>query len=176
MNARGPRSLHKDGHKARSASRLAAVQALFQMDQTGETAEEAIATYLEHYMGATIDGETYAGGNPALFKSVVAGVASEQVAIDGAIDRSLPEDWPLHRIDSILRAILRSGTFELLRRPDIPARVIINEYVDVARAFFHGPEAAMANGVLDRLARAMRADEMAAPSQAPKTAEQGDGA
>lgn len=162
MNTRG----HRDGHKARSAARLAAVQALFQLDQTGETAEEAITTYLDHYMGATIEGDTYVEGNKALFKAVVKGVVEDQIAIDGAIDKCLPEDWPLHRIDSILRAVLRSGTFELLKRHDIPAKAVINEYVEVARAFFDGPEAAMANGVLDRMARAMRSDEMARPAAA----------
>jgi N utilization substance protein B len=149
----------RDGHKARSVARLGAAQTLFQMELGGQGADEAIRDYLDHRSGAEIDGVQYAEADARMFEDVVRGAVEHQVAIDGALDKCLPEEWPLHRLDSILRAILRCAAFEILIRRDIPARVVMNEYVDVARAFFEGGETRMANGVMDRLARATRPGE-----------------
>jgi transcription antitermination protein NusB len=149
----------RDGHKARSAARLGAVQTLFQMELSEQGADEAIRDFLDHRSGAEIDGVQYAEADAPMFESVVRGAVEHQTAIDGALDNSLPAEWPLPRLDSILRAILRAAAFEILMRKDIPSRVIMNEYVDVARAFFDGAETGMANGVMDRLARATRPAE-----------------
>jgi N utilization substance protein B len=149
----------RDGHKARSAARLGAVQTLFQMELSEQGVDEAIRDFLDHRSGAEIDGAQYAEADARMFESVVRGAVEHQVAIDGALDKCLPEEWPLFRLDSILRAILRASAFEILMRRDIPVRVVINEYVDVARAFFDGAEASMANGVMDRLARVARPQE-----------------
>jgi N utilization substance protein B len=149
----------RDGHKARSVARLGAAQALFQMELGGQGVEEAIRDFLDHRSGAEIDGVQYAEADARMFESVVRGAVEHQVAIDGALDNSLPAEWPLHRLDSILRAILRCAAFEILYRDDIPARVVMNEYVDVARAFFDGAETGLANGVMDRMARIRRPSE-----------------
>jgi N utilization substance protein B len=95
---------------------------------------------------------------------VVSGVVRDQRDLDPAINRSLTPGWPLPRIDATLRAILRAGAFELASRRDVPARVVISEYVDVARAFFDADAAGMVNGVLDTLARSLRPAEFAAPA------------
>lgn len=149
----------RDGHKARSVARLGAVQTLFQMELGEQGADEAIRDFLDHRSGAEIDGVQYAEADAAMFESVVRGTVEHQMAIDGALDKCLVEEWPLHRLDSILRAVLRAAAFEILMRRDVPARVVMNEYVDIARAFFDGAEAGMANGVMDRLARATRPSE-----------------
>ena len=148
----------RDGHKARSASRLGAVQALFQMELSGNDVDEVVVDFLEHRLGAELDGVQFVNADRAMFESLVRGAIEHQVSIDGALDKCLPDEWPLHRLDSILRAVLRVAGFELLQRPDVPPRVVLNEYLDVARAFFDGAEVGMANGVLDRLARAARPD------------------
>jgi transcription antitermination protein NusB len=149
----------RDGHKARSAARLGAVQTLVQMELGGHGVDEAVRDYLDHTSGAEIDGVTYAEADARMFDSIVRGAVEHQVAVDGALDRCLPEEWPLHRLDSVLRSILRCAAFEILYRADVPARVVMNEYIDVARAFFEGVETGMANGVMDRLARSARPAE-----------------
>lgn len=149
----------RDGHKARSVARLGAVQTLFQMELSEQGADEAIRDYMDHRSGAEIDGVQYAEADRAMFENIVRGAVEHQVAIDGALDKCLLQEWPLHRLDSILRAILRASAYEILMRRDIPARVIMNEYLDVARAFFEDAEPGMANGVMDRLSRATRPAE-----------------
>ena len=133
----------------RGAARLAAVQALYQMD---------IAEYEAHRLGGEIDGEQYRPADPAWFRAVVSGVVENQRALDPAIRASLTEDWPLSRLDATLRAILRAGAWELTAKKDVPVAVIVNEYVDVARAFFEDDEPKIVNAVLDRLARTYRGD------------------
>jgi N utilization substance protein B len=149
----------RDGHQARSAARLGAVQTLFQMELSEQDVDGAIRDYMDHRSGAEIDGVQYAEADAKLLDSVVRGAVEHQIAIDGALDKCLPDEWPLHRVDSILRAVFRAAGFELLMRRDIPVRVTVSEYVDVARAFFDGAEVGMANAVLDRLARAARSDD-----------------
>ena len=140
----------------RGAARLAAVQALYQMDVGGTGLLEVVAEYEAHRLGGEIDGETYRDADAAWFRDVVSGVVRHQTAIDPLIHASLPADWPLSRIDTTLRAILRAGTHELSFRKDVPVAVIVSEYVDVAKAFYEGEEPGLVNAVLDRVARAER--------------------
>jgi N utilization substance protein B len=151
------RGQHSGG--PRSAARLAAVQALYQIEMTGTPAKIVLAEFIAHYMGREIDGDDYLPGDEALFRDLVAETLEHQVELDAVISGLLTPDWPLERLEMILRAILRAAACELTRRIDTPARVVITEYVDIAHAFFAGKEAGLINGVLDRLARQSRAVE-----------------
>lgn len=143
----------------RGAARLAAVQALYQMDIGGAGVLEIVDEYETHRLGHEIDGEQYRPADAAWFRAVVTGVVENQRALDPEIRASLTEDWPLSRLDATLRAILRAGAWELSVKKDVPVAVIVNEYVDVARAFFEdADEPKIVNAVLDRLARRYRAD------------------
>ena len=147
----------------RGAARLAAVQALYQMELAGATLPEVLAEFEAIRLGKEIDGTQYRDADAAFFRDVVSGVVRDQRVLDPAINAALASDWPLARIDATLRAILRSGAYELASRKDVPARVVINEYVDVAQAFFDRDAAGMVNAVLDALARTARPAEFAAP-------------
>ncbi len=140
----------------RGAARLAAVQALYQMDVGGAGVLEVVAEYEAHRLGQELDGETYLKADPSWFRSIVSGVVREQVRIDPVVRSALQEDWPLSRLDSTLRAILRAGTFEILDRKDVPVPVIVTEYVEIARAFFEDEEPKIVNAVLDRIAKQVR--------------------
>jgi transcription antitermination protein NusB len=144
---------------SRSAARLAAVQALYQMDMTGIDLNEVVTEFEEHRLGQEVEGEQYCQAEADFFRSLVEGVVREQRTLDPMIDGQLAEGWRLTRVDSILRAILRSGAFELLLRDDVPARVVISEYVDIAHAFFGADEPKVVNGILDRLGRKARPKE-----------------
>lgn len=144
----------------RSAARLAAVQALYQMDLTGKGLETIIREFERHWMGKEIEEDQYKPADSALFRVLVQGVLDRQKRIDPTIDELLAKGWPLKRIENVMRAILRAGAFELLYAPDVPVKVVISEYVDIARAFFEREETAMVNAVLDRLAREARAGEL----------------
>ncbi len=143
----------------RAAARLAAVQALYQMEVSGKGLAETQAEFESFWIGNEIEGEQYNEAEIAFFRDILSGVLAEQGPIDRAIDRTLAKGWPLVRVDAVIRAILRAGSYELLRRKDVPARVVIKEYVDVAGAFFERDEAGMINAVLDALARQYRAQE-----------------
>ena len=146
---------------ARSAARLAAVQALFQIEATGEDWRKVVREFDEHRLGAEIEGDQYREADPAHFKRTVADVVEHQAEIDKLTDAALVERWPLGKIDPTLRALFRAATAEFSQRSDIPAKVIIGEYVDIARAFFpEGREPGFVNGVLDHVARKLRADEL----------------
>lgn len=145
----------------RSAARLAAAQALYQMEVTGKGLKEILAEFETWWIGQEVEGEQYKPAEIAFFRSIVSGVVEDQIAIDRAVDQTLADGWPLRRIEALMRAILRAGAFELLKRGDIPARVAIKEYVDVAGAFFGKEEAGMINAVLDGLARQTRPKEFA---------------
>lgn len=140
----------------RGAARLAAVQALYQMDVAGTGLLEIAAEYETHRLGKEIDGSQYREADAQWFRAILSGVVEGQKKIDPIVKQSLLEGWPLSRLDSTLRAILRSGTFELMRRRDIPVAVIVNEYVDIARAFYEDEEPKLVNAVLDRIARRVR--------------------
>jgi transcription antitermination protein NusB len=146
----------------RGAARLAAVQALYQMELTHSGIAEIAREYENLRLGHEIDGEQYIEADIAWFHGVLSGVVSNQKKIDPIIHGALTPDWPLSRIDILLRAILRSAVYELLERKNVPARVVINEYVDVAHAFYSGDEPKMVNGVLDRIARKARSNELPA--------------
>jgi len=151
---------------SRSAARLAAVQALYQMDMTGIERNAVIAEFEAHRLGQEIEGCQYAAPEAAFFRDLVEGVVREQLRIDPLIDNQLAEGWRLNRIDSILRAILRAGAYEILHRGDVPVRVVIAEYVDVAHAFFAGDEPKVVNGILDRLGHSVRPQEFEAEENA----------
>lgn len=143
----------------RGAARLAAVQALYQMEITGIGILEVISEYEDMRLGQEIDGDKYLEADSNWFRTTVAGVIDLQKNIDPVIHEALPEGWPLRRLEVILRAIMRAGVYELARRKDVPAVVVINEYVDIAKAFFDGDEWRMVNGLLDQVARKINADD-----------------
>ena len=138
------------------------MQALYQMDLGGATLPEVLAEFETYRLGKEVDGEQYRDADAAFFRDIVTGVVRDQRELDPAIHAALAAGWPLARIDATLRAILRSGAYELASRADVPARVVISEYVDVAKAFFEGDVPGMVNGVLDALARTLRPAEFAA--------------
>jgi len=148
--------------RERSAARLAAVQALYQMDIASTPLPDILAEFESHWIGQKVEGEQYRKAEAAFFRDVVIGVVREQRAIDPLVDGTLAQSWPLKRIEAILRAVLRAGTYELSHRSDVPARVIISEYVDVAAAFLDQEETGMVNAVLDQLARRSRTAEFQA--------------
>jgi len=145
-------------YDSRRAARLNAVQAIYQMELTGEDAETVALEFVEHRLGR----EPEIGGGEAdveFFGTIVRGVPHHQVEIDRSIAKVLAADWRLERVDSILRAILRAATFELIARRDVPAKAVIDEYVEIAHAFFSGDEPAFVNAALDKLAHRKRAAE-----------------
>jgi N utilization substance protein B len=142
----------------RGAARLAAVQALYQMDVGGTGVLEIVAEYETHRLGQEIDGDTYLKADASWFRSIVAGVVRDQRLLDPLIGTALQDDWALSRLDSTVRAILRAGTFELRERKDVPVAVIVTEYVEIAKAFFEQDEPKLVNAVLDRIARTIRTD------------------
>jgi len=146
----------------RSAARLAAVQALYQMEISGTGWEAVRREFEDHRLGAEIEGDQYREADVELFRDILKGVFERQAAIDQLTDRALVEKWPLGRIDATLRAVFRAAGHELIARPDIPPKVSIGEYVDVTKAFFStGREAKFANAVLDHMAHETRGEEMA---------------
>jgi N utilization substance protein B len=145
----------------RGAARLAAVQALYQMDIAGAGINDIFAEFESHWLGNEVEGDTYLPVEAAFFRDIVSGVVRDQARLDPLIDKALESGWPLKRIDAILRATLRAGAYELEHRKDIPARVVVSEYVDVAHAFVDRDETGMVNAVLDLIARQFRGGEFA---------------
>lgn len=142
----------------RGAARLAAVQALYQMDIGGTGVLEIVAEYETHRLGQELDGATYLKADAAWFRSIVSGVVRDQVRLDPLIAAALQDDWALSRLDSTVRAILRAGVFELTDRKDVPVAVIVTEYVEIAQAFFDDDEPKLVNAVLDRIAKQVRGE------------------
>jgi len=143
----------------RGLARLAAVQALYQMDLTDASLMEVVTEFETLRLGKELDGEVYRDADESWFRGILAGVVERQKQIDPLIHEALPDDWPLSRMHTLLRSVLRAGVFELQKRADVPARVVISEYVDVAKAFFEEDEPGLVNGVLNNLARKMRSGE-----------------
>ncbi|HVW92142.1 MAG TPA: transcription antitermination factor NusB, partial [Devosia sp.] len=139
----------------RSAARLAAVQALYQMDVGRQSLEETLAQFSAVHLGREIEGEKYLPADADYFRQIVTGVIKGQLEIDPAIDNALTEGWPVTRIDATLRAILRAGGYELLRRRDIPVNVVISEYVEIAKAFYEDDAPGMVNAVLDTIGKSI---------------------
>ncbi|MDE2462261.1 MAG: transcription antitermination factor NusB [Alphaproteobacteria bacterium] len=143
---------------ARRAARLAAVQAVYQMELTGNPADDTIGEFLDHRFATPSE---IPAGPPDrdFFADIVRGVTRFQVEIDRALARSLAANWKLERIDSIARAVLRCAGYELIARADVPGKVVIDEYLYVAHAFLNADETGFVNAVLDRMARRKRARE-----------------
>lgn len=154
--AEPPRQLSSRELRARSVARLAAVQALYQMEVASIGVEAVIREFTEHRFGRELGDGKLADADEAFFAEVVRGVVAEQAEIDAAVARRLAQGWRLDRIDATVRAILRAAGFELSRRPDVPAEVVIDEYVELAKSFFEGTEPGFVNGALDALARDAR--------------------
>jgi N utilization substance protein B len=151
----------RGGSRRRSVARLAAVQALYQLEINPEAdADAVVREFVRHRFGHEIDGDRYGEADPALFSDLVRGVMADRVSLDTTISSVLTEEWPLMRLDAVLRAILRAGVYELVHRRDVPPRVSISEYTTIAHAFFTGKEPGLANGVLDRLGRSLRTLEI----------------
>jgi transcription antitermination protein NusB len=153
--------------RPRTGARVAAVQALFQSEQTGDSAEAVIDQFVRHRIGALPgkggfeDGRVPEADVP-LFAAIVRAAAKSGEALDAAVRNELAADWPMERIDPVLRALFRAAAAELREPAGPPARVVINEYLDVAHGFMNADGARFANGVLDAMARRMRPAEFAA--------------
>ena len=142
--------------QARSVARLAAVQALYQMEVSSAGAETVIREFSEHRFDRDVEDMTLAQADEAFFADLVRGVVQHQKVIDSAIVRRLATGWKLERLDATVRAILRAGAYELSRRGDVPTEVVIDEYVELAKSFFEGPEPGFVNGALDAVAQDVR--------------------
>ena len=153
-----PKTADKKANR-RGAARLAAVQALYQMDIAGAGINDIFAEFESHWLGNEVEGETYLPAEATFFRDVVSGVVRDQKKLDPLIDEALSKGWPLKRIEAILRAVLRAGAYELQHRKDVPGRVVVSEYVDVANAFVDREETGMVNAVLDQIGRQFRGDE-----------------
>jgi transcription antitermination protein NusB len=151
--------------RPRTGSRVAAVQALFQSEQGGDNPETVIDQFVRHRLGAMPgQGESFEDGRVRavevpLFSRIVREAVARKDTIDTMLSEALPPQWPLNRLDPVLRAVMRAGGAELMMDGGPPARVVISEYLDVAHGFFTGDEPGMANGVLDRLAHLLRPAE-----------------
>jgi N utilization substance protein B len=139
-------------HRARSVARLAAVQALYQMETAEAGSEAVIREFSDFRFDKDIEGVALAPADEAYFAVLVRGAVEHQARVDKAIRTRLAEGWRLERIDATLRAILRVGAFELIAG-EVPSEVVIDEYVEIAKSFFDGPEAGFVNGALDGIAR-----------------------
>lgn len=147
----------KTRSRSRSAARLAAVQALYQQEMEKTPIPTLLHEFHHHRLGATIEGVEYEDAEVDFFDDVVSGVDARRDELDGLIAARLPADWPIHRLDRPMRQILRAGAYELAARIDVPTGSVISEYVDVAKAFYDKKEAGFVNGILDAVARDVRA-------------------
>jgi N utilization substance protein B len=143
--------------RSRSAARLAAVQALYQHEMEGTPIPRLLHEFHEHRLGAMIEDEQYHEAERDFFDDVVTGTDARRDEIDGLISGRLAEGWTLERLDRPMRAILRAGAYELIARADVPVASVISEYVDVAHAFYDKRESGFVNGLLDAIAKGVRA-------------------
>jgi transcription antitermination protein NusB len=162
--ARRPAPRRSSGGRPRTGARVAAVQALYQSEHSGESAETVIDQFIRHRLGVLPGQDGFEDGrvpeaDVPLFAAIVRKAAQNGETVDGLVAGHLDKDWPMARLDPVLRALLRAAAAELWGSTDTPARVVINEYMDIAHGFFDGEEPRFANGVLDALARQMRGDE-----------------
>jgi len=140
----------------RSVARLAAVQALYQMEVSGAGVDSVVREFGEHRFDRDVEGERLAAADETFFAELAKGVVTNQAKIDQGIVKRLASGWRLERLDATARAVLRAGAYELMYRPDVPTEVVINEYVEIAKSFFEGPESGFINGALDAIARDAR--------------------
>lgn len=157
MSAASPRARPMPRH---TAARLAAVQALYQIEVTGTPAGNVVEEFSRHRLGKSQDGEAPAKAAAGLFSEIVRGASARKAELDGMIGAALGPERPTERLEIILASILRAGAFELLARPAAPVRAVISEYVELAHDFFAGNEPKLVNAVLDRIARNLRPDEL----------------
>ncbi|MEC7488578.1 MAG: transcription antitermination factor NusB [Pseudomonadota bacterium] len=156
-----PRKSDGGGKERHSAARLAAVQALYQIDHSGMSSEVVLEEFFSYRLGDSFDTENDVLPHRKLFTDIIQGVAEHALGIDDIISSALSNKWTFERLEIILRAILRAGVYELQVQTQTSARVIITEYVDAAHAFYDGQEPGMVNGILDRVARLLRPGEFA---------------
>lgn len=149
-------TMSRSDRRARTVSRLAAVQALYQMELSGVGVEAVVREFSDHRFDSDIEGEPLGAADEAFFGEIVRGVVAEQGVIDKAVVKRLADGWRLERLDATVRAILRSGAYELAHKPDVPKEVVIDEYVELAKAFFDPAEAKFINACLDGIARDVR--------------------
>lgn len=142
--------------KARSAARLAAVQALYQMEMEATPLRQLLVEFHHHRLGGEVEGEQLVQAEADFFDAIVAGVDARAEEINALIVSKLASGWSLERLDKPMKAILRAGTWELIARADIPKAAAISEYVDVAKAFYEAREAGFVNGLLDAIAKDVR--------------------
>ena len=141
----------------RAGARLAAVQALYQMEQTEQSARSVIADFMEDRLGLNDEGEPVEEADPDIFKAIVDGTVERQETVDAAIMKRLASGWKIERLDATSRAILRAGVYELIAEIGLPSQIILDEYVSIAHAFFEGAEPKFINGLLDAVSRDVRA-------------------
>jgi N utilization substance protein B len=153
--------------RGRRAARLAAVQATYQRELAGAAVETVLNEFLMHRLARGTAPPELADADLALFKDLVRGIDLKRAEVDRVLAQHLTEGWALERLELVLAAILRAGAYELLARPDVPARVALNEYVDIAHAFYAGKEPGFVNGVLDRIARELRPQELDKSDRTP---------
>ena len=144
----------------RRAARLHAVQALYNIDRTGQSADSVLGEFVRFRLGEDVDGDRYVDPDRPLFAAIVRGVVAREGDLNLIIDGALDKGMTTQRLELLLRLILRAGTWELLVSPDVAARIVIADYVDLAHAFYAGKEPAITNAVLDRIARVLRPDEL----------------
>lgn len=156
MSSSAPSALPAQA-QARSSARLAAVQALYQQDMEGVALDALLSEFHEHRLGKVIDETLFAAAEEDFFDDLVRGVDAQRQRIDALLTARLKDGWSLRRLDKTMLQILRCGAYELLARGDVPTGAAINEYVEVAKAFFEEREAKFVNGILDSLAEETRA-------------------
>jgi len=155
---------------SRSTARLAAIQALYQIALSSADPEQVITEFTLHRLNEGVDGVRLLKPDPSLFAEIVRGVVRSRADLDDMIAAVLVEDWTIERLETLLACILRAGAYELADRADVPARVVISEYVDLADAFYGEKETGLVNGMLDRLARELRPLELGAKHEPGKAA------
>ena len=162
-NSEKPRPQRRSAGRSRGASRLAVVQALYQMEMAGQDSEDAIAEFIEHRMGQELEGQHYVEADHKYFAGIVRGVIERQDEIDQALARATGKKWSFDRIDTIMRAILRASSYEFLGFATVPIRVIVDEYLKVAAAFYQdrSEEMNFLSGILYHVAREFRPDDAA---------------
>lgn len=153
------RNASEERARLRRTARLSAVQALYQMELTGQGARAVLKQFRDHRFGYDDEPGDYIEADETFFEDLLTGIVSRQDEVDSKAASVVKEGWRYARLDSTVRAILRAGGYELVARDDVPTSVVINEYVDIAKAFFEGPEPGFINATLDALARKVRTRE-----------------
>lgn len=152
--------------RRRGAARMAAVQALYSIGQGGGSPAQVVSEFNDHRFATADEAGTAIEPDREFFGALVSGSSARRKEIDALLGASLAANWSLERVEKVVYAILQAGAFELLDRSDVPAKVVINEYVDIAHAFYEGGEPGFVNSVLDRIARDLRPEEFAAGARA----------